>query len=59
MSFLKVYDQVANVVKSGGDAPRGEMNTLRIGMETSRNLSMRSRRKRKSVGAEGKGMTAL
>ena len=51
LSFLKVYDQVANVVKSGGKTRRAaKMNTLRTGIRTSRNSSTRSRRKRRKRG---------
>ena len=52
LSFLKVYDQVANVVKCGGKTRRAaKMNTLQgLASATSRNSSMRSRRKRRKRG---------
>ena len=50
MSFLKVYDQVANVVKSGGKTRRAaKMNTLRDWHGTSRN-SLASKRRRRRYG---------
>ena len=51
LSFLKVYDQVANVVKSGGKTRRAaKMNTLRDWHGTSKNSSTPSRRKRRRRG---------
>ena len=52
LSFLKVYDQVANVVKSGGKTRRAaKMNTLRDWHGTSKSSSTPSRRKRKKAWA--------
>jgi ribonucleoside-diphosphate reductase alpha chain len=53
LSFLKVYDQVANVVKSGGKTRRAaKMNTApTIGTATSRNSSMPNRKEEKKAWA--------
>jgi ribonucleoside-diphosphate reductase alpha chain len=51
MSFLKVYDQVANVVKSGGKTRRAaKMNTLRDWQATSRNSLTQNKKKRRKPG---------
>jgi ribonucleoside-diphosphate reductase alpha chain len=51
LSFLKVYDQVANVVKSGGKTRRAaKMNTCATGTATSRSSSTPSRRRKRRPG---------
>jgi len=51
LSFLKVYDQVANVVKSGGKTRRAaKMNTLKDWHPTLKSSSTRNKRKRRKHG---------
>jgi ribonucleoside-diphosphate reductase alpha chain len=52
MSFLKVYDQVANVVKSGGKTRRAaKMNTLRDWHGDIEEFITPSRRREEGLGA--------
>jgi len=60
MSFLKVYDQVANVVKSGGKTRRAaKMTPCATGTATSRNSLTRSKKRKRRLGRSSNRVTTV